>query len=145
MANRHPKQKIPAVLFLQPGFSIVISPLFHYPFLNITHFRVKVLYFKLRLYRIGVRIKGKQKFNDRIVCKMIAIIVLPQSIAQFTISQLLCIRQFMQFNFQIIMQSFSETPQRSTYCFRIEMSSRLFKSLNTLTLPNFVTPVKNAN
>ncbi len=33
-------------------------------------------------------------------------------------------------------------PQISTYSFRIEMSSKLFKSLNTLTLPNFVTLVR---
>ncbi len=39
----------------------------------------------------------------------------------------------------------SLTPQISTYSFHIEISSKLFKSLNTLTLPNFVTPVSRAN
>lgn len=41
--------------------------------------------------------------------------------------------------------SCSLTPQISIYLFHIDMSSRLFKSLNTLTLPNLVTPVNIVN
>ena len=39
----------------------------------------------------------------------------------------------------------SETPQRLTYGSRMEISSKLFKSLNTLTFPNLVTPVSIPN
>ena len=57
-------KKNPGLFIYSAGiFYQLFRGLLHYPFLNITHFRVKVLYFKLRLYRIGVRIKGKQKFN----------------------------------------------------------------------------------
>ncbi len=35
-------------------------------------------------------------------------------------------------------------PQTPWYCQSIEMSFRLFRLLNTLSLPNFVTPVSMA-
>ena len=46
---------------------------------------------------------------------------------------------------QVYCMIYSLMPRMSIYLSIMEISFRLFRLLNTLTLPNFVTPVRKAN